>query len=846
MTDRTGKGGVETLNVRIHRFALWLDCVRLSGKRIGRILLLGGLAFCAFAFPVYAGTADTGAASPSTAGNQLAQVTMDVEVGYDDTAKGGRYLPLTVTIGNRREQTLEAVLQVKSEESDQTVVQYEYPIVTEAGSESESRYYIPLGINANKLFLTLADPSGNVILKQTASLKVSRDVPELFIGILSDHPERLLYLDGVGIRYSTLRSRTFELDDGDFPEDAIGLDLLDVLVVNDYKLRDLSEMQTAAIMDWVYSGGVLILGTGERVDDTLGRFAPELLDDSYGSPGLRHINLGENYRLENAGDGMLAISCVDIPLHGGNVVLSSSGVALLTAAAKEQGLIAVAGFDLGDIAEFCEEHSGYVDHMFTTLMGENRINQLAELVYSGNSSKFWSVQSLINTGDVEKLPNLGAYVAVVLIYLILLGPGLYLFLADRELQIYYRRSAAVLAVIFAGIIYVMGIPTRFRSTFFTYAAVQDVTDDYVTDTTYVNVRNPYNRPYTVAFAPDYSILPITRSTGDAGTSAFSEDADCQIIVTYGEKETLIQGQNIAAFAPRYFQLERKQENVDGIGLSGEVNYFEGKVSGYLTNNFPYPLENTALILYGTMMQIGRMEPGETKDLSEFELLRFPLGNSYVVADRISGESEYRMTDISDSQYLLAMERSNMLRFYLDTYLNGYTADGRVLAFSLEKEKTQFLQSDAAETYGLTMLTELIAVNASQNSMIYRSALMKTPRVITGSYDSANNSMSGAEPLALEYQLGEDIEVESLTFETVSEVFLEGENYTEAFTGSVYFYNYATGNYDRVDPIGKTMNVEELQSFLSPANTLTVRYVYDGGGNYGQIQLPMPMVAGRGK
>lgn len=116
------------------------------------------------------------------------------------------------------------------------------------------------------------------------NLNVSRDVPEMYIGLLSDDPGELSYLDGAGINYSTLRTRTFELDEADFPEEEIGLDLLDVLVVNDYKLRNLSEKQIAAIMYWVHGGGILILGTGERVDDTLGRFAPELLDESYGAP----------------------------------------------------------------------------------------------------------------------------------------------------------------------------------------------------------------------------------------------------------------------------------------------------------------------------------------------------------------------------------------------------------------------------------------------------------------------------------------------------------------------------------------------------------------------------------
>ena len=121
-------------------------------------------------------------------------------------------------------------------------------------------------------------------------------------------------------------------------------------------------------------------------------------------------------------------------------------------------------------------------------------------------------------------------------------------------------------------------------------------------------------------------------------------------------------------------------------------------------------------------------------------------------------------------YMLALERSNLTRFYLDNYLNAYTADARVIAFSTQKEESRFLKNPSEETYGITMLTQTVPVNASKDSSIYRSVLMKTPKVLGGSYDAETNSMSGAEPLTLEYQFGTDIDVESLTFENVSEEF----------------------------------------------------------------------------
>lgn len=802
------------------------------------VLLFGGLAFCAFGME----------AQGAVYGQQKENVKLMVECGYGGGVKGGRYIPVRITAFNSSDAFVEGVLKIKSMESDRDIYHYIYDMVLEPKKEKERNYYIPIGVDADRLFVVLEDRTGTVLAKRQVDLNISRDVPELFIGILSDNLEGLEYLDGVGIHYSTLRARSFILDQQEFPDKAAGLNLLDVLVVNNFKLRELSEQQTSAIMDWVHSGGVLILGTGQRVGDTLGRFAPELLDDSYGTPVMRQVNLGEDFPLDNPKDGILEMVCVDIPLHGGNVILSSGGFALLTAASKEQGIIAAAGFDLADIRRFCQDHPSYVDHLFTSLLGETRINRLADVVYSGNSDKFWSVQSLINTGNVEKLPNLTAYSVVVAVYLFLLGPGMYLFLKNRNLQLLYRRAAAALAVMFAMAVYLMGMTTRFRSTFYTYAAIQDVTEDYVTDITYVNIRNPYNRPYQVKLDPSYSVLPITRrNLSDSSVeSRFTGEEAYQIAIERGEDYLAIQGQDIPAFSPRYFELERKADNTEKIGFTGNVDFFEGNIRGEITNCFPVPLENVTLMLYGNMVLLGEMEPGETCSLDGVQLLRYPLNHSYAVAEQIIGEEKLRSADISDSAYLLATERVNMLTFYLDNYMNNYTADARVIAFSAEKEERLFLKDEDSETYGHTMLTSSIGVNATRDQLIYRCVLIKKPKVIIGEYSAESNSMSGMEPLVLEYQLGTEIDVESLSFEPVSKAFWgnERENYIEAFTGSIYFYNHGSGNYDLMELEGESLDADQLRPYLSSGNTLTVRYVYGGQGSYNAIQLPMPMAAGR--
>lgn len=809
-------------------------------------VLIGSLAFCTLEESVFAAELS---AEQSDQGVDAAEerVHMEVSYGYDNQAKGGRHLPVTVTVTSPHK-IREGILRVRSVESDGSIYQYDFGAELQEGEETRIQEYIPLGTRATQLYVQLLDAQETILSEQIVKLNVSWDIPELFIGILDDEPTELRYLDGIGINRGSMRTRTFDLKGEDFPDKQIGLNLLDMLVVNNYKLRNLSEDQTTAIMDWVRNGGVLLLGTGERVDDTLGRFAPELLDDSYGTPELNFIDLEKNFAVKEEGSGLLAINCVDIPLHGGNVILSNDGMALFSVAFKERGLIGVAAFDLADIAQFCEKETAYPGYLLTSLMGEDRISQLSEVVYSGNTSRYNSVQNLINTGNVEKLPMLSLYVLIVVVYIVLVGPGMYLYLRNRELQMYYRRGIILLAGVFTAVIYLVGTTTRFRSTFYTYASIRDFTEDYVTDTTYLNIRNPYNKPYEVRLNPEYNVLPITRNhKGSIQEGRETSGAETyQMKVDRRQNGLTVSGQNIVAFTPKYFQMERKHPNDEHGGVTGEIDYFEGHLTGSVTNQFDFALEKAALVLYGNVVYLNRLEAGETRILDNLPVYTYPLNHSQVLAGKITGESEFLKADIKNSEYLLAMKRTKMLKFYLDSYLSGYTADARVIAFSTREEEKNFLLEKDPETYGLTMMTSEIAVNASWDDSIYRSVLMKTPTVITGQYNIQSNAMSGAEPLTLEYMIGTDIRVESLNFMPVSDTFVDEnkDNTVEVFVGEIYFYNHSTGVFDNVKLENGMMDVDELGPYLSPGNTLTVRYVYAGTGSYRSIQLPMPMVAGR--
>lgn len=776
------------------------------------------------------------------------KISMDVQYGYDNTAKGGRYIPVEVLLKSSGTEAFSGQIQVLSMESDYDIYRYDYPVELDVGGEDIINMDIPLGNSGDQLFIRLVDDEGSLVLYRRIKMNLNPEIPELFIGVLSDTPEKLEYLNGVGVDYSALRTRTFALNEENFPEKEISLDLLDVILISNYRIRDLSAAQSQALIEWVRGGGTMILGTGARVDDTLGRFAPELLSESYDSPEIRQIDMGQDYSADGPGEAVLEIPCADFSMTGANIIFSDGPLSLVSSVTYSQGIIAAAAYDFVDIEEFCERNPSYIDALLTNILGENKLTRLASESYSGNSDQYWSANDTINTGNVDRLPNVAMYTVEIVIYIILVGPGIYVFLKERKLRRYYRMGIVTLSLLFTLLIYLMGSTTRFEDAFYTYARFIDTTEDSVNEYTYLNMQTPSNKPFKLTLSPEYSVKPITRSYYDSVSErpGFTGAESVKIAIQYQEEATSISVQNVSAFEPKYFMLNRMQANEEQIGFTGELLMDHGKLKGSITNSFQIPVQDATVVLYDKMILLGDMEPGETRVVDDMEVLEYPLDHPNQVAEKITGVDRYSKPDIKDKEYMNALTKTNLLIEYLDNTEVTYTPNARIVAVS-SVEESNTLQLSSKDVEGKTVLSSVLPVYSSEEQMIYRSALMKKPTIISGNYYSSNNTLYGVDPLVLEYYLGEDIEVETLYFDYVSETFtdtMKPKTLTR-FEGSIYFYNYATGEFDKMDPGRLVYDKEELKPYLSEENAIIIRYIYNNTAEYSwDILLPMLNVTGR--
>lgn len=829
--------------------------------KFGKISLICAMVLTvtgSFQLPVF-GMTSYGAVSETEAGTSFTDeynavsnsaVSMDVSFGYDGNAKSGRYVPVNISLSSRSDSQFKGTVRVTAMETDYDIYEYDYPVSLEAQGTDEESLDIPVG-RAEVLYVKLLDAQGVELIRKRLKLNVTPDIAELFVGVLSDEPDKLAYMDGVGVNYSSVRTRTFDMDGSRMPDDVIGLDLLDVLVITDYDTGKLSPDQVSAIWEWVRAGGTLLLGTGARADDTLSAFRPDLLEEAYEVPSEKSVDMGVEYATNGPGDSFMSLVCADVSLKGGMSVISNDEFPVLTSAARGKGNVGVAAYDFVDISSFCEVHRSYVDKLFTALLGESKLSNLSSYLYSGNSSQFWSVQNMLNTGDVDKLPKLPLYIVVILGYILLVGPGMYIYLKRREQRRFYRTGVAAVSLVFTAVIYLMGMGTRYKDTFFTYATILDTTENFVDEYTYINMRTPYNKAYTISLDPTYDLLPITRSNSYDMTPVpkFTGNEDYKVRISYGENDTKVSVQNAAAFTPKYYSLRKRTPNTDHKGLKGDITLFGGSVYGTVTNEYPFPVEKVGILMYGKMVVIDELKPGETKDLNGLSVINYPVNNSFLVSARVTGSYRYQKADIEDPEYMLALSRTNILSFYLDKFSSFYNPEARIVAFSEDQSGSQFLTGGDYETYGMSMFTSTLDVKTKKDGRSSRSALMKTPTVVSGQYYADSNSIYGADPVTLEYSLGNDLEVETLTFENPSDEFLDQAsfNYTSIFQGSIYFYNHDTGNFDPMEPGKMVYKAPELTPYLSPGNTLTVKYVCDNSSeNNWYVTLPMLTVAGKDK
>ena len=766
-------------------------------------------------------------------------ITIDISYGYGNIAKGGRYLPIHVFYKNFTDEIFNGKVSIEFNEADNRKYAYEYEVNINEKDSLLSDYYIRISNKVDTIVVVLKDQNENKVIEKNVSLNMGANQSKIMVGLLSDRKDKLSYFDDVAINFGLLSLNTVSLSAGSFPKYSSGLEQLDIIIISNFRIRDLSNEQSRALMDWVKQGGVLMLGTGTRADDTIGRYAPELLEDIYETPSMKTINFSFNNDTKT-----VYLDSTYINLHGGNIIISDGDLPLITSVNKQRGIIAVAGFDFCDLDQFAKENTQFARYIISNILGSERIEAFSKQGEALDDT-FQNIEPILNSSEIKKLPPMTIYTLVFIAYILLIGPVLFIYLRDYGLAIYYRKILVLVSLLLLAVIIIYNGRTRFSTTFYNYVTVYEAGDSDVSETTYVNLRNPYNKPYNVIIDSNYSIVPIIRNKSNMDEERVLA-RNTSINIDNAELTKDISINHVGAFSSNIWKLDKTIENLNNEGFTGYINFFDGNLSLEITNNYNYKVKNATLILYGKIAMLGDFDAGETKQMDNCEVLNIPLTNFDITSKLITGmeapntiNQNGSINGMGTEQYMQQLNISNFISFYLSEDSNGYTADARIIAFSDTALSNPIFYSDTMEGSGLTLLTSVIPVNSIEDGMIYRQSLLKMPLVLSGEYSYIDNALKGNEATVLEYFLGDDINITEVKIEHISEVFSKPEyrDSLKLFNGNMALYNFKTGNFDYIS--NEKFSLMELLTYISESNTIRIRYSNIEESN---LETALPMIS----
>jgi hypothetical protein len=568
--------------------------MRLRGwrlpARIGLAAVLTALALPIAAVPVQA------------ASNPLA---MTVHVGYQDVVKTGGWMPVTIDARNSGA-GVDGMLEVQESLNAQPGVSgftvYEEPISLASGASKRVRLYLVENTTGATITARITQ-QGRVLVSQDSA---AGSTTSALIGVLSDQSVTLD--DFAAVHPGGIAARVVHLRPDDIPDSAISLRAFDILVIDDFATDSLTAGQRAAIGDYVATGGDLLVGTGAAWRKTLAALPPAILP----------MQITGTTVIDSATAGGSAVEIATGTVTNGVAWLSDAGRPLILERPYGAGTVTMSTFDWNQqpVAVASDSRTILRQVMSRAFFGQGGAAQNIPYAVMGPAPMGFGSQPSISTrssvltpvlGNLPglDLPSLQLTGALVLIYVLLVGPVNYLVLGAMRRRALAWVTVPLIALIAAGGSYGVGVFTKGRSVQSNQIAILHVQpgSDHAYQETYTGIIPPSRGDYQASAGGERLLIsPIATNNGYAYAGS--------VRVNVTSNQVTLSG--MTAFALGGFATEGV---TTAPKLTAQVALVNGQLKGTVENHSNLTFTDAVLIVGDSFQTIGALRPGATASLS---------------------------------------------------------------------------------------------------------------------------------------------------------------------------------------------------------------------------------------
>lgn len=505
----------------------------------------------------------------------------------------------------------------------------------------------------------------------------------------------------------------------------------------------------------------------------------------------------------------ISIQHVDLQLEDSTILLQDAGRVLMQKVDYGNGNVMVAQFGMNIPNRVWTSIGSELRDTITGHISKTKEKQLETEEEEGVYQETYMNMANLGMDRSDGIPNVKVYIVILGIYVLLIGPVLYLVCKKKDKRHLLWVIIPACSVLFSLFIYFIGSSTRISDTFINYITCTVLDDEgRAEDTSYIGIISPSNKAYELDIKKDTAVEFCSEDGYYYYNSAYSEhEPSSYVTLAEHADRTAVRVYNKAAFSPTYLELNSKEACEKGIDV--DISCTDYRLSGTITNNFGYDLEHAVMVSGGMVYDIGSLKQGEVLDVSSLQEAKEI--NTYMYESGI--ESGIWDTDET-------WEERASCSALCECLING--AYGQyVMGIAKEAPAKSAVADLGYEAVGVNLIVKPFEMEVTKDG---RRMLLD---INEGSVSSVLNGdiedgWMYSSILDVYYVFDSDIQVDRLVYSSQNNGSISGYG-SFSSEGTISLYNPATADYDAVFDSGGGDEEIKLAPYLDGNNGITIRY-----------------------
>lgn len=747
------------------------------------------------------------------------------KAGYNGYVRTGEPVSFKVEIDNPGTE-IKGQLKISSNQNGAQVV-FSRKVILPAGSRKSFSLYV-YDDQSQSFNLNLVSGSKEIA---SSRIRVNRLPPqEIMLGVLSDNPTALNQLGAVKLPGNAQRATVIHLGAEDLPTDSYMLESIDVLVLNDFSSRSLKPEQLSCIHGWVEGGGVLVSCGGANWKKTLTSLPPELVPiQNSGSIQVNRLPGLEKWIGQQLPAGNIIITQGQAQ---GTALVSNDNLPVLVESQIGHGHVYYMAFDP---AASPFENWGGNESLWLNIFTRSDPHQLISasnyrsMMMDRRYDMSWTLRSI----PASDLPSRGGLAVLLLVYILVLGPIVYLLLKKTDRRELGWVVIPLTAVLLFSATYLVGFKGKGRDVFTRVISIVEMEPGfkYARVNSYIGAFAPTHRDYSINLVGDrlVDVLPVD-SYRDKAMMMGTTQLPVMATVKQGEG-TAVEFGDLTRWSTRSIQTRSSLEQPGNI--EAKLHTEGNRIKGTVTNNTSQSLSDCIIYSRFGYQKLNKLKPGETTEV-DFSLY-------------MTGQNRplyYRLFEGYPIHYPpgynpFAVDNQSKMRV-MEMYFNrgqGQDSDKLMFIGWSEQEVAGITANNGSgKIYPTTVWMSPLPVN-----LLYKDKISIPPGIINGRITEVkanhcsqdlNGIQFGGGPVT--FQLDVPFELSSMEVKKLT-LLAPADNFQTARGLTMELYNWSNGSWQNVKYLMMGNPIPDWQTYLSEKGSLRVRITPSGPDGFAYLK-----------